>query len=168
MTPLGHLAVSYSAGQVQRRALPFVIVGGLAPDLDFLLLGAPGFNALHRTLTHNLFFVGVVAAACALFAGLTKGSKRAAFFGALWGGLGHLLIDAVLDSNPSNGVGVAALWPLSERFFSPLNLAPQTCPGWETPVAAVFCNLPLILWELPCYLLAALCWRAYRTHRKVP
>ena len=164
MTPLGHFAVSYSAGRVQRRALPYVIVGGLAPDLDFLLVGLSSFNALHRLLTHNLFFVGLVAAACALFAALTKGPKRAAFFGALLGGFGHLLLDAMLDSNPSNGVGVAALWPLSERFFSPFNLAPQTCPGWETPVTAIFCNLPLIFWELPFYLLAALLW--WRVTRK--
>ena len=164
MTPLGHLAVSYSAGRVEKRALPYVIVGGLAPDVDFLLIGLPSFNALHRLLTHNLFFIGLVAAACWLFAVRTQGPKRAAFYGALLGGFGHLLIDAVLDSNATNGVGVAALWPLSERFFSPFNLAPQTCPGWETPLKAVFCNLPLILWELPFYLLAALFW--WRVTRK--
>ncbi len=177
MTPLGHLAVSYSLAKgvpartsVLPHALPYIIVGGLAPDLDFLLISLPSFNALHRSLTHNLFFVLAVAALCVLFVHFKRGTGAAAngslsnifltavFLSALTGGLSHLFLDAILDSNASNGVGVAALWPLSERFFSPFNLAHIGCPGWEEPLAAVRCNLPLVLWEIPCYLLAALLW----------
>ena len=186
MTPLGHLAVSYSLakGTVARStphaaALPALIGGGLAPDVDFLLLGLPNFNALHRSLTHNLFFVLAVAGLCALLVFLRRGvllrqgtsSGRkggsvttnqavslAVFLAAVTGGFAHLFLDAILDSNASNGVGVAALWPLSEAFFSPFNLAQQRCSGWENPLDATLCNLPLILYEVPFYLLAALLW----------
>ncbi len=180
MTPLGHLAVSYSLAKVslakvpaRPSVLPYVIVGGLAPDLDFLLLGLPNFNALHRSLTHNLFFVLAVAVLCVLFVHSRRGAQRgvgavplvAISLGAVTGGLSHLFVDAILDSNASNGVGVAALWPLSEQFFSPFNLAPQRCPGWDDPPSAVLCNLPLLLWEVPAYLLAAPLWWRTRTHR---
>ena len=180
MTPLGHLAVSYSLAKgapVRAAALPYatsaLIVGGLAPDIDFLLLGLPNFNTLHRSLTHNLFFVLAVAALCILFVHFRRvdyGAGAAAnissgtvflvtvFLSAVTGGLSHLFLDAILDSNASNGVGVAALWPLSERFFSPFNLARLSCPGWEQPFKAVLCNVPLVLWEVPCYLLATFLW----------
>ena len=165
MTPLGHLAVAYSLSKgvdaPKRTSLaPYVVLGALAPDVDFLLIGLESFNALHRTLTHNLFFVLLVALLCAFFVRFSGWEASfAAFIGAVLGGLSHLFTDAVLDSNPSNGVGVAALWPLSERFFSPFNLAPQRCPGWEDPLAATLCNLPLVLYEVPFYLLAALLLR---------
>ena len=179
MTPLGHLALSYSLGKGAPRspsALPYVIVGGLAPDIDFLLVGLPSFNALHRSLTHNLFFVAAVAALCVLLVNSGRGPRRGVasaappnaalgvalsgvvFAGAVTGGLCHLFVDAILDSNASNGVGVAALWPLSGRYFSPFNLAAERCPGWEEPLSAVLCNLPLVLWEVPFYLFAALLW----------
>ena len=173
MTPFGHLAVAYSlskgVGTPKRTSLvPYIVLGALAPDLDFLLIGLDSFNRLHRTLTHNLFFVLLVALLCALFVRFRGGSGTSvAFTGAALGGLSHLFTDAVLDSNPSNGVGVAALWPLSERFFSPFNLAPQRCPGWEEPLAATLCNLPLILYEVPFYLLAAaLWWRTVKANPK--
>ena len=180
MTPLGHLAVSYSLGKgakVYRGAFgrahhtlvsSSIVVGGLAPDLDFLLIGLPSFNALHRSLTHNLFFVLGVAALYVLLISkrdvkaLSEAQLSRVFCGAVTGGLSHLFLDAILDSNTSNGVGVAALWPLSPQFFSPFNLAPQRCPGWEEPFAATLCNLPLVLWEVPCYILAALLWRRSR------
>ena len=188
MTPLGHLAVSYSLAKgvpAHASVLPYttsIVVGGLAPDIDFLLLGLPSFNTLHRSLTHNLFFVLAVAALCVLFVHLRRGrwgadAVNAVFSGAIFlsvvtGGLSHLFVDAILDSNASNGVGVAALWPLSGRFFSPFNLAQIGCPGWQEPFAAVRCNAPLVLWEVPFYLFAALLWwrvgqpsaRGSRTH----
>lgn len=44
----------------------------------------------------------------------------------------HLFIDSILDNNPSNGIGVAILWPLSNAMFSPFNmLTPEfTKTGW--------------------------------------
>lgn len=187
MTPLGHLAVAYSLGKGVAKgaqALPSIasstasitllatVVGGLASDIDFLLVGVSSFNTLHRSLTHNLFFVLIVAALCAWVAfrvNSKRGAPQSAFLGAVTGGLSHLLVDAILDSNASNGVGVAALWPLSGWFFSPFNLAQVRCPGWEEPLAAVLCNAPLILWEVPFYLLAAsLWWRARATRRRIP
>ncbi len=189
MTPLGHLAVAYSLGRgigkgvanasarsstsmssAASTALLATVIGGLAPDVDFLLIGVGSFNTLHRSLTHNLFFVLTVAAFCAFLAFRVhskRGVWRSAFLGAVTGGLSHLFVDAILDSNASNGVGVAALWPLSGWFFSPFNLASQRCPSWEEPFTAIFCNLPLILWEVPFYLLAALLWWRTAQRRRI-
>ena len=180
MTPLGHLAVAYSLGRgiskgartLSSTALLATVVGGLAPDVDFLLVGSSRFNTLHRSLTHNLFFVLIVATLCAFFAFRVysgRSASRGAFLGAVTGGLSHLFADAILDSNASNGVGVAALWPLSGWFFSPFNLAQTRCPSWEEPLAAVLCNVPLVLWEVPFYLLAALLWwRNVASRRRIP
>ncbi|CAA9565284.1 MAG: hypothetical protein AVDCRST_MAG86-996 [uncultured Truepera sp.] len=156
MTPLGHLAVSYSAGKPLSRplrvSLPHLVLGGVAPDIDFLLLPFSSFNTLHRSLTHNLFFV----VATALLFALWRSASASVFFSALLGGCGHLLIDSLFDSNPSNGVGVALLWPLSQGFFSPFNLTPGVCPSWSELLAAARCNASLIFWEVPFYLSALL------------
>lgn len=161
MTPFGHFAVSYSVGRLA-LSLPYLVVGGLAPDIDFVLLPFAAFNTLHRSLTHNLFFVVAAALLLALFG---KSGSSKIFFSALLGGLGHLLIDSVFDSNPGNGVGVAIFWPLSHAFFSPFNLTPLVCPGWSTPLAAVRCNAPLVFWEVPFYLSAFLLWAGFRGRR---
>ncbi len=123
------------------------------PDIDFLLLPFSSFNALHRSLTHNLFFVATTALLFALFS--RSGSARV-FFSALLGGFSHLLIDSLFDSNPSNGVGVALFWPLRDSFFSPFNLTPTVCPDWSRLFAAVHCNASVIFWELPFYISAFL------------
>jgi membrane-bound metal-dependent hydrolase YbcI (DUF457 family) len=140
-------------------SLPHLVVGGLAPDIDFLLLPLAAFNTLHRSLTHNLFFVVVTALLLALF---SKSGLSKVFMSALLGGLGHLLVDSVFDSNPGNGVGVAVFWPFSGVFFSPFNLTPGVCPGWSTPIAAVRCNASLLFWEAPFYLSAFLLWTGFR------
>ena len=64
MTPLGHAAVAYAssavplrAGPVSRLAVAALVIGGVLPDIDFLLFWAPNFNELHRVVTHNLLFV---------------------------------------------------------------------------------------------------------------
>lgn len=158
MTPLGHLAVSYSVGKLPlsrplRVSLPYLVLGGVTPDIDFLLLPFSSFNTLHRSLTHNLFFV---VATALLFAFFSRSASASVFFSVLLGGFGHLLIDSLFDSNPSNGVGVALFWPLSEGFFSPSNLTPSVCPSWSEFLAAARCNASLIFWEVPFYLSALL------------
>lgn len=136
-----------------------LMAGSLAPDLDLLFLPFGSFNAVHRTATHSLAFVILVAVTCMLFAGRRRGLVLA--FAAL-GGLLHLLVDSMMDANPSNGVGVALFWPATDASFSPFNLALTTCPGWGVLGAALLCNLSLLVWEIPAYGVAL--WIAWRRH----
>src|SRR5262245_41313183 len=78
MTPSVHAAVSFLAARGLRLSLPALVIGGLAPDVDFVLLPFAGFNTWHRVLTHNIFFVLVLAAALALFSGKNRGRYFAA------------------------------------------------------------------------------------------
>ena len=153
MTPIGHAAVSFLAARGLRLSLPALVIGGLAPDVDFVLLPFAGFNTWHRVLTHNIFFVLVLAAALALFSGKNRGRYFAA---ALIGGGLHLMIDSMLDTNPSNGIGVAFLWPLFPAPMSLVNIAWRACPiGWSDIRQFVSCSWPVMLVELRFWLIAA-------------
>jgi membrane-bound metal-dependent hydrolase YbcI (DUF457 family) len=60
MTPVGHLSVSYISGKSWGKlSLPAIIIGGVLPDADFLLIFLEWFNQIHRVITHNLFLVMV-------------------------------------------------------------------------------------------------------------
>jgi len=156
MSPLGHLSTSYLAGKCCRAvSLPAVVVGGVLPDVDFALLLAPGFNELHRVVTHNLLFVGI---AVLLGAALAPSPRRGAVAGGLLlGGLLHLLVDSMLDDNATNGIGVALWWPLDGSCYSPVNLLdPQTADaGWNRPLEKIARCWPLLFVEAPCWLTAA-------------
>ncbi|MEL6139430.1 MAG: metal-dependent hydrolase [Cyanobacteria bacterium J06628_6] len=163
MLPSGHLAVSYLLGKLPRLRLPAAIVGGMLPDIDFVLLPLPVFNQIHRVVTHNLLFVLSAALLISLWA---KPQQRlTVILSVLVGGLIHLFLDACLDANPSNGVGVALLWPLSDQAFSPFNLLspPPIAVDWHQPLAMMSLALSGLIWEIPFYLLAlSLFWRSYR------
>ncbi len=170
MTPLGHASVSYLFG----RALPWwpmagFVIGGVAPDIDFALLPLESFNSLHRLATHNVFFVlgvGVISAAC-LFRRPRRHLARFAV-ATIIAGLLHLFIDAVMDSNGSNGVGVAIFWPLSDRMFSPFNLLDPTAmgEGWSDFPRAARVALWALLLEFPLMAVAlALAHRQWRQRR---
>ncbi|MEO0457069.1 MAG: metal-dependent hydrolase [Cyanobacteria bacterium P01_A01_bin.114] len=153
MLPPGHLALSYLLG----RFLPGVclratILGGLLPDIDFVLLPLPVFNQVHRVLTHNLLFVAGVA----LVIGTVPQWRGRIAASALLGGLVHLLVDACLDTNPSNGIGVALLWPFYDGFFSPINLLQPAAdaPDWTQPLAMIRSAMTGLVWELPFYVMA--------------
>ncbi len=155
MTPAGHLSVSYLAAfPLNREWMIPVIVGGLLPDIDFLLLPFPWFNAYHRVLSHNLLFIVLAAAAGAVAVG--KDRRLATAAGMCAGGLLHLLTDACLDGNPTNGVGVMILWPFDDRFFSPVNfLDPDhAAPGWSAPLDQMRRAFGALKWEVGFYLLA--------------
>jgi membrane-bound metal-dependent hydrolase YbcI (DUF457 family) len=134
-----------------------IVVGGLAPDLDLLLLPFAVFNAFHRTASHSLVFVALVAVTCMVF---TRQRREAVLAGAALGGLLHLLVDSMMDTNPTNGIGVALFWPFSNATFSPFNAAFTTCPGWGDLGAAAFCNLAILAWEAPLWV--ASLWIAWR------
>lgn len=184
MTPVGHGAFSYVVGTGAQRVLPLsmaaVVVGGVLPDVDFLVVWAPQFNAWHRVVTHNLLFCAVAAAVAAVLGAQRGGvdGARALGLGVLLGGLGHLLTDSTMDTNASNGVGVAWLWPLSAQSYSPVNLMavlglPDNPAGWNDLGRAARAVLAGVVWELPWWLAAAWLWwrsgrRGSREHEQVP
>jgi membrane-bound metal-dependent hydrolase YbcI (DUF457 family) len=151
MTPLGHAAVSYLAGQWKRASLPALVAGGLLVDIDFVLLPFPFFNAVHRVVTHNVFFVALIALAGYLLAGKFRLTVALSI---LAGGMIHLFCDSIVDGNPTNGIGVALFWPLSKRMFSPFNLVEPdlTTSGWENVGEAVRGLRLVLALEMPFYL----------------
>lgn len=170
MTPVGHAAFSYVVGRGARRWLALsvvgVVVGGVLPDVDFVVVWSPRFNEWHRVVTHNLLFCAVAAGLAALV-GLRRegrGGAVALGLGVLLGGLGHLLTDSTMDTNASNGVGVAWLWPWSSGSYSPFNLMsviglPDNPDGWHDLGRAARAVLAGVVWELPWWLAAAWLWR---------
>lgn len=141
------------------------LVGGLAPDVDFLFLFFPFFNAIHRVGTHNVFFVtgvALVMMACNRTHRLGMGA------GALGCGFLHLFIDAVMDNNPSNGIGVALIWPLSGWMFSPFNLLRVQTDhvGWTDVAGSLQNAMVLFIIETP--LVALSLWLAWKNRHREP
>lgn len=161
MTPLGHMSVSLIAGSFLFRksqknaALAALIIGGTAPDVDFLFLLSDWFNKAHRVVSHNLLFVIVVALAGAMIAG--EGKRSIVTAGLSAGGLLHLAIDSCLDNNPTNGIGVAFFWPFLDGLYSPFNLLTVNDAGigWDQPLKMISVMMPLFLYEAPLYILAS-------------
>ncbi len=142
-----------------------VVVGALAPDVDFVLWWAPQFNAWHRVVTHNLPFAVVVAVIAGALARRFGRPTRAVAVGAFVGVLSHLLVDACMDTSASNGIGVAILWPLSDAMWSPFNLlTPTNEVGWADHAAAARGTLQGLVYEAAAAGLALAWW--WRGHRK--
>lgn len=152
MTPLGHAAMSYLMARLSPR-LPTraLVLGGISPDIDSVLLAGGNFNDLHRVVTHNLVFVLAIGL---VGAGLARERRSWAGLAAGLGALVHILVDAVMDNNPSNGIGVALYWPFSHEMVSPFNLLSTTCPGWTSFWAQAACMVGDLVWEVPFWLTA--------------
>ncbi|KPK01204.1 MAG: hypothetical protein AMK71_06420 [Nitrospira bacterium SG8_35_4] len=172
MTPFGHASVSFiSASWFLRKsyrdtAFTALILGGILPDVDFLFLLFDWFNRAHRVISHNLLFIVSAALIGSLLSG--KGNKKIVAFSLFAGGLLHLAIDSCLDNNPTNGIGIAFFWPFSDTLFSPFNLlkANEAGIGWDQPLRMVRLMVPLILYEVPLYFLAALLLFSQTRHRQ--
>lgn len=164
MTPFGHLSASYLASRPLRKlSTPAIVIGGLLPDVDFALLALPQFNQLHRVITHSLLFVCLAAGIGFLVS--PKGRKSAVAAGLLIGGALHLLVDSCLDTNPSNGIGVALWWPFHDAFFSPFNLYSLTAiptADWGDPIRRIQSAWLEMLLEMPLYAGAAIAWIRHR------
>jgi membrane-bound metal-dependent hydrolase YbcI (DUF457 family) len=154
MTPAGHLSVSYISGRLLNRAylLP-VIIGGLLPDIDFFFIFFKWFNQVHRIITHNLLFIIFVALIGSLF---VRKDRVTVALSLLLGGFLHLLIDSCMDNNPSNGIGIALLWPFYGELFSPFNVFHDARInfGWDEPVRMFKAILPLMIYEAFLYIIA--------------
>ena len=160
MTPLGHIAIGYTSQSLSHKLLlPALITGSLLPDIDFLLLPLEAFNSLHRSFTHSLAFIVPAAAILTAFPQIRR--KKAFFLSMLIGGLMHLFADSVIDNNATNGVGVPLLYPISEAFFSPFNLAfptPDFQAGWSKPLQQLDYSARDMIWEVPFYAMAGWIW----------
>lgn len=168
MTPVGHAAVALLAGRGAGVSPVAVVVGGVLPDADWLLFWAPSFNAWHRVATHNLTFVVVASALVALIAQRWTGNRWLPTFAAVGlGALAHVVVDACMDTNPSNGVGVALGWPFSDAMWSPFNvMAFEDNPsGWAAPGRAAVGVLRGVVWELPFVGAATWLWWRDRASR---
>ncbi|MFW6222155.1 MAG: metal-dependent hydrolase [Bacteroidota bacterium] len=157
MTPLGHLSVSYIAsGTLKRISLPAIMIGGLLPDIDFLLFLFPFFDDIHRVITHNVLFVLIVTGTGFMFYSRHP-RKIDIVSGLLIGLILHLLCDSIMDDNMDNGIGVAIFWPFSEWFFSPFNIVtPQSGIGWNRPLEQMLTIFQNIVWEVPFWILAGI------------
>ncbi len=63
---------------------------------------------------------------------------------------------SIMDANPSNGTGIALLWPFYSGFFSPFNILPASGneAGWGDPVRMIMPVLLSMRYEVPFYLIA--------------
>ncbi len=165
MSPLGHTALSCLGAKAARLPVVGAALGGLWPDVDFLLLPLASFNELHRTASHSL---ALVALGGAVFSLLARRPRRWFFLAFVLGGCLHLLVDACLDDNPTNGIGVALLWPFSDRAFSPVNLLEpdEETAGWDGPWFAWRYVWLVLAVEVPLAMAAA--WVVLRGRRSRP
>ena len=137
MEPVTHALASLALGRaglgrVTRRAVPMLLISGLAADLDWASYawGAPEVLAWHRTASHSLLgaalIAGAVAAGFSLLGRRRKASPPVRFLPALAvcaaGAVLHLLLDIC------NNEGVKLLWPFSARWFA-WDLAETVDPG---------------------------------------
>lgn len=157
MTPIGHISVSYIlTAKASKATVLSAVIAALLVDFDFIFLPFPWFNEIHRVVTHNIFFVLLISSLGYLFT--KKDIKKNVFIGILIGGLSHLLLDAMMDTNPSNGLGVAFFWPLINQNILLFNLFPSVSeysPGWHNPKEMLKFSFHALLIELPFYVLAA-------------
>ena len=84
---------------------------------------------------------------------MSGSSKKRVGFSLLLGSLLHLAVDSCMDNNPSNGIGVALLWPFYGELFSPFNLLSPSGieTGWKEPIKMIRPMLTVMLFELPVY-----------------
>lgn len=122
MTPLGHLSISYLSGKaIPKISMTGIIIGGIAPDLDWLLYPFPFFNDIHRVISHNVFFALLIALIGFLI--VKKKHQLPVTLGLLLGIILHIFFDSIIDTNPSNGIGTAWFWPVVDKNYAPFNIA---------------------------------------------
>ncbi len=155
MTPIGHASVSYlSSKGIRSLYMPAMVIGGCLPDIDFLFLKLDSFNEFHRVVTHNLFFVFLMALAIPYL--FCKENRLRFALSLFIGGLLHILIDSCMDSNPTNGIGVAILWPIDDRCYSLFNIMTPdySISGWGQPGQMLSQSLKTLVIELPFWVTA--------------
>lgn len=167
-TILTHAAVPLAIGLglgsklISRRLLVVGIAVSMLPDLDVLAfrLGIAYADPFgHRGFSHSLLLaLGLASIAC-LFAVRLKASRFAAFAFVLVACASHGLLDMLTNG----GLGIALLWPFSDRryFFpeqliqvSPLGLRRFFGPAGLAVLKSelLWVWLPAALWLVSCLL----------------
>ena len=115
----GHLIGAWCAGKIyeyfskkkiSHAAWFFLLLGGILPDIDFLLDWTLGYDT-HRTLTHSFIFLGLAILIVYVLFSVLKHQEKKQF--ALFIGLGiiaHLFLDSLF------GAGIPLLWPSMMHF----------------------------------------------------
>lgn len=168
MSPAAHISSAYIlGGSVRKLSLAAVIIGGVLPDIDFLFILFPWFNEIHRMVTHNLLFILLFSAIGAFLS--FKGAKLKIFISLALGGILHLMLDMLADSNSSNGIGLPLFWPFWDKYFLIVNLAAGTDNplGWRAPLEQLKFSFRGLLIEFPFIIGAAVVFffRRKRGHR---
>lgn len=122
---IGHAAAAGAIGaaaappRAGARAWTLGIAVALAPDLDAIgfRLGIPYSAPFgHRGATHSILFAAIFAGAAALAAGSPTRDRNRVLLWLFLAAVSHGLLDAATNG----GLGVAFLWPISNRrFFFP-------------------------------------------------
>jgi membrane-bound metal-dependent hydrolase YbcI (DUF457 family) len=155
MTPIGHLSVSYISGKsIRNISLPAILIGGVMPDIDFLFIFFDWFNKYHHVITHNVLFITLAALFGSFFT--SRGQRKLVVLSLFLGAFLHLLVDSCMDNNPTNGIGVALLWPFYGELFSPFNIlsASGNKTGWSEPIKMIKPMLSVMLYEFPFYVIS--------------
>jgi membrane-bound metal-dependent hydrolase YbcI (DUF457 family) len=119
------------------RAVLAIVFAGVIADIDWISasFGPAPYLHWHRTATHSIAFVAVLAVAIFFFSRATRGKGTSAN----WNGLSWIAVAAaaslhvVMDLTQADAV--APFWPFSARRFS-LDIAPSLDPWLLTILAA--------------------------------
>lgn len=119
------------------RAVLAIVCAGVIADVDWFTasLGPATYLRWHRTATHSIAFVGVLAVATYLFSyAIQKKDALANWIGLSWIAAGAAAsLHVVMDLTQADAV--APLWPFSAKRFS-LDIAPSLDPWPLTILAA--------------------------------
>ena len=168
-TILSHPAVPLALGLglgsdvISKRLLIAGVVGSVLPDIDVVgfTFGIPyGHEFGHRGMSHSLVFAALVALVGAGAKKILKTTFLRAFFFLFITTGSH----GILDAFTNGGLGIALLWPWTERrffaAFRPIVVAPIGIADFLPYAAGVLFSELLWVW-MPC-LLAGAVLAAYR------
>lgn len=135
-TPVGHALAGLAIWAVSERPKPlkdmlnarslgwaaFCVVATNIPDADFILLTESGLKLsgkYHHGVTHSIGFAVGLGALVWAWAKIRKSQfvARAAILTTCCYAI-HIFMDMLnIDSYPVNGIGLPALWPLSNTYY---------------------------------------------------
>ena len=150
MTPFGHLSTAFLISRNDRYFLPAALAGSVIMDADIILLPFGIYNGLHRVITHNLFFL-VLTTGLVFLIWRKSLNRNQIIFGLITGMVSHMLLDCVLDDNPTNGLGIAIFWPFSDFMFCPYNFDHLFPENWGASLfkTARFVLIRSLVFEIP-------------------
>ena len=122
MFAIGHFALGYLTGKSTSKVfktklnLPLLLVASVLPDIDLILQAVNPTIFMHRGPTHSIITITVLMIPFFLF----YKKQAAPYYVAL---LSHSLIGDLFTG------GIEMLWPLSQNWFSYLNISVESLPN---------------------------------------